>query len=96
MTGGPEDYDPYAFPGLPYEEGLWPAALRLKHDRLVDAQEDFLEDAARRWRQVLRLREFLAAVAARCAAGSVTVELRDWLDWARAHCDDLDPLAEPA
>lgn len=80
---------PYAFPGLPYDEGLRLAALRLKHDRMVEAQEQFLEDAARRWWQVRRLREFLAAVPV--AAG-----LREWLAWAQAHCDDLDPLSGPA
>lgn len=88
MTGD-EPQGPYAFPGGPYDEGLRLAALRLRHDRMVEAQEDFLEDAARRWRQVCRLREFLAAVP-------VTAELRARLDWAQALCDDLDPLSEPA
>jgi hypothetical protein len=30
------------------------AALRLKHEQLVEAQADFLDDAAQRWRQVRR------------------------------------------
>lgn len=96
MTGGPEHHGPYAFPGLPYEEGLRLAALRLKHDRLVEAQEDFLENAARRWRRVRRLRGFLAAVAECRAKAELSPDLQDWLRWAHAHCDTLDPLAAPA
>ncbi|WP_068876805.1 MULTISPECIES: hypothetical protein [unclassified Phenylobacterium] len=95
MTGD-EPQGPYAFSGVPYDEGLRLAALRLQHDRLVEAQEEFLEDAARRWRRVQRLREFLDAVDERCAGCDVTAELQSWLAWAHRRCDRLDPLSPMA
>lgn len=96
MTGDRKGIGQYAFPGLPFEEGLRLAASRARHDRLVEAQEDFLEDAVRRWRRARRLRAFLAAVADRCAETTLTAEIQNWLAWAHALCEELDPLSTPA
>ena len=78
------------------EEALRLAASRLRHDRLIDAQAAFLDDAAGRWRQVQRLRAFLAAVEDRFAKAKPTAEIQVWLAWARGHCEELDPLSSPA
>ena len=86
----------FAFPSLPLDEAKRLAALRLEHERLIAAQEDFLEDAARRWRRVGRLRAYLAAVSERYAGDALTAEVWCWLAWASAHCDALDPLSAQA
>lgn len=96
MTDDRKGFEPYAFPGLPFEEGLRLAASRLRHDRLVEAQAAFLEDAARRWRHVQRLRAFLAAVEDRFAGATLTPEVQSWLAWAHTRCEELDPLSAPA
>jgi hypothetical protein len=59
------------------------AARRLKHEELVAAQADFLDDAAHRWRQVQELRAFLQAVRRRLGRAQ-TPELKQWLAWAKA------------
>jgi len=91
-----EPFAPYAFPGVPFEEALRLAASRARHDRLVEAQEEFLEDAAQRWRRARHLRAFLAAVEDRCAGDGLSAAMRNWLTWAHARCDDLDPLSPSA
>lgn len=96
MTNRGKPFIPYAFPGLPIEEAYRLAASRVRYDRLIEGQETFLEDAAQRWRNVRRLRAFLDALEDRCARESLTVEMRSWLAWAHAHCEDLDPLSAPA
>lgn len=96
MTDRGEPFTPYAFPGLPIEEAYQLAASRVRYDRLIEGQEAFLEDAAQRWHSVRRLRAFLGALEDRCAGEALTVEMRSWLAWAHARCDDLDPLSESA
>lgn len=96
MTGGREGFTAYAFPGLPFEEALRLAASRVRHDRLVEAQADFLEDATERRRQVQGRRAFLSALEGRFKGRTLTAEIRDWLAWAHADCEELDPLSPPA
>lgn len=67
------------------------AAERLKYERLIEAQADYLEDAAHRWRQANRLRHFLQA--ARTCGLPETDALQAWFAWAHARCEDLDPLS---
>lgn len=67
------------------------AALRLQYERQIEAQADYLEDAALRWRQARRLRQFLEA--ARGCGLPETPALKAWFAWAHARCDDLDPLS---
>ncbi|MFZ5683153.1 MAG: hypothetical protein ACOY9C_00785 [Pseudomonadota bacterium] len=93
MTGRRKRFEPCAFPDLPFDEALQLAALRVRYDRLVEDQEEFLEDAARRWLRVRRLRAFLDAVEDRCAGKALTADVRSWLAWGRARCEDLDPLS---
>ncbi len=96
MTDDREGLKPYAFPDLPFEEGLRLAASRLRYDRLIEAQETFLEDAAGRWRHVKHLRAFLAAVADGFAEATLAPEVQSWLAWAHAHCEEVDPLSPSA
>lgn len=96
MTERGKPFVPYAFPGLPIEEAYRLTASRVRYDRLIEGQEAFLEDAAQRWRSVRRLRAFLGALEERCAGAALTTEMRSWLAWAHAHCEDLDPLSAPA
>ncbi|RAK66361.1 hypothetical protein [Phenylobacterium kunshanense] len=96
MTDRGKPFIPYAFPGLPIEDAYRLAASRVQYDRLIKGQEAFLDDAARRWRSVGRLRAFLGALEDRCAGAALTAEMRSWLAWAHAHCDELDPLSAAA
>lgn len=96
MTDRGKPFTQYAFPGLPIEEAYRLAASRVQCDRLIEGQEAFLEDAARRWRSVGRLRAFLGALEKRCAGAALTAEMRSWLAWAHARCEELDPLSAPA
>lgn len=96
MTDRDKPFIPYAFPGLPIEEAYQLAASRVRYDRLIEGQEAFLEDAAQRWRSVRRLRAFLDALEDRCAGEAPAVEMQSWLVWARARCEELDPLSARA
>jgi hypothetical protein len=95
VTGG-ENFTAYAFPDLPFEDALRLAASRVRHDRLVEAQEAFLQGAAERWCEVVRLRAFLNALEERCSGEGLTPEITSWLSWGHAHCNRLDPLSAPA
>ena len=51
-------------------------------------------DAARHWR-AMRLREYIAAFEARAhESGPLSPEARDWIAWARAKADWIDPLTD--
>lgn len=42
------------------------------------------------------LRAFLDALEDRCAGEALTLEMRSWLVWAHALCEELDPLSTRA
>jgi hypothetical protein len=96
MTDRGKPFIPYAFPRLPIEEAYQLAASRVRYDRLIEGQEAFLEDAAQRWRRVRRLRAFLGALEEQYAGDPLSVEMRSWLVWAHASCEELDPLSARA
>ncbi|QHC23357.1 hypothetical protein [Streptomyces sp. GS7] len=56
-----------------------------------------LREQAARWRETCELREYCAALEQRIANADTPeapdlAGARDWLEWARAHLDSLDPL----
>lgn len=67
------------------------AAERLKYERLIEAEADYLDDAARRWLWVRGLRQFLTAAQA-CGLPE-TPALQAWFAWGHARCEELDPLS---
>jgi len=65
--------------------------------RLTDEAERFkqLESQATNWERAARLRDYAAAVEREAAAaGGPSAEQVNWLSWARAKADWLDPLVQ--
>jgi len=70
----------------------------LERERQAEAaRRQALEEMAERWRRARLLRDFIAAVEAGGAVPGppdAPQELAAWLQWARAHASELDPLLE--
>lgn len=72
--------------------------LQAKREREAEhARRTALEEAAARWRQSQDLRAYIDATKARADAQALTpdeeAKLAQWVTWARAHADRLDPLS---
>jgi len=72
--------------------------LQAKREREAEhARRTALEEAAARWRQSQDLRACIDATKARADAQALTpdeeAKLAQWVTWARAHADRLDPLS---
>lgn len=77
-----------------FERELQDAAQRIHAWSALKKQPDRLRQFAADWREARALHTFLDALEERLSlSDSATTPLLEWLKWAHAHADALDPLS---